>query len=153
MSLSRRIGNVIGLVFPKTVRAFNKTTVVCPTERLPAEIALGLDSNVESCSRWPRQEGCSQTCAPQLQFSAADLSEFTVRYEGKNCVSCGTVLTRDDWYKSRLAIPAAQPPEAAELPQVSSSSAANPKENGQPVCFPCWDRGFRAPTPPATSPH
>jgi len=144
---------LISLLFCKRLRAVKKTTVVvCPTEQLPAEVGLRSDSRIESCSRWPRLEGCGQTCSPQLQFLAEDLSEFAAKYEGKNCASCGTVLTQDDWYRSRLAISTAHTGTAG-MHQDSPSSSASTTNNGHPICFTCWDRGFRGSTSPATSPH
>lgn len=111
-------------------RAVKKTSVVvCPTAQLPAEVGLDSDARIESCSRWPDLEGCSQICAPQLQFSADNLSEFAVKYEGKHCASCGTVLTRDDWYGSRLAIP----------------TVHTVTPNAHPICFACNQaRGLRS---------
>jgi hypothetical protein len=108
-------------------RAMRKTSVVvCPTAQLPAEVGLHSDASIESCSRWPHLEGCSQTCAPQLHFSAENLSEFAVRHEGKHCISCGTVLTLDDWYRSRLATLTAN----AATPQIATP-------NAHPICFAC----------------
>jgi hypothetical protein len=81
----------------------HKTTVViCPTAELPAQVGLDPLHGMESCSRWPELEGCSQACLPQVKFSAEELGDFTARYEGKKCASCDVVLTRDDWYQSRL---------------------------------------------------
>jgi hypothetical protein len=112
-------------------RAVRKTSVViCPTAQLPAEVGLDSDARMESCSRWPHLEGCSQTCTPQFQFSAEDLSEFAAKYEGKHCASCGKVLTRDDWYRSRLAIPTAH--------------TATP--DADPICFACNQAASRRTT-------
>src|ERR1700746_4202805 len=56
----------------------HKTTVViCPTAELPAKVGLDSVERLESCSRWPELEGCSQACMPQVKFSAEDLEEFT----------------------------------------------------------------------------
>ena len=110
-----------GYLVRKHLRAVKKATVVCPTAQLPAEVRFHSDGHIESCSRLPSSEDCSQTCAPQLQFSADELSEFAAKYEGQNCTCCGTALTRDDWYKSRLAIPT----------PVSKTRA-------QPICFTCY---------------
>jgi hypothetical protein len=144
---------LVGLLFRKRLRNLKKTTsVACPTVQLPAEIGLGSDGRIESCSRWPRLEDCSQTCTPQLQFSAENLSEFVAKYEGRSCTSCGTVLTGDDWYRSRLAIPTAHTGTPG-MHQGSSSSSASTTKNRPSICFTCWDRGFRGPTSPATSPR
>jgi len=79
------------------------TVVICPTAELPAQVGLDPLHGMESCSRWPELQGCSQACMLQVKFSAEDLEDFAARYEGKKCGSCGEVLTRDDWYQSRLA--------------------------------------------------
>ena len=51
------------------------TVVVCPTVELPAEVRVTLDQGIESCSRWPELQVCSQSCMAQLQFSAEDLND------------------------------------------------------------------------------
>src|ERR1019366_6438286 len=77
------------------LRRRQKTTVViCPTMKLPAEVGLDPEFRMESCSRWPELQSCSQSCMPQVQFSAEDLNDFAARYEGKKCSSCGTALAR-----------------------------------------------------------
>jgi len=72
------------------------TVVICPAMKLPAEVGLNPDLHMESCSRWPELQSCSQACMPQVQFSAEDLNEFAARYEDKKCGSCDAALTRDD---------------------------------------------------------
>ncbi len=104
--------------------ATSTSVVVCPTAQLPANVRLRSDGSIESCSRRPQLEGCSQTCSPQLQFSADNLNEFVMKYEGKHCVSCGAVLTRDDWYKSRLTIPMKHPTTLNTHPICSACSQA-----------------------------
>ena len=120
------------------LRRQNKTTVViCPTTKMPAEVGLDSDLHMESCSHWPELEGCTQSCTPQVQFSAEDLQDFAARYEGKNCSSCGRPLTRDDWYKSRLAVletdaGARKPVETVRplLPIIPATS--------DPICSSCY---------------
>jgi hypothetical protein len=113
----------------------HKTTVViCPTAKLPAEVGIDPVDHLESCSRWPELQGCSQDCVPQVKFSAEDLQDFTARYEGKKCSSCGAVLTREDWYNSRLR---ALDPKAAttDIPEGRSRVVS---EEGAPVCSVCY---------------
>jgi hypothetical protein len=113
----------------------DKTTVViCPTAELPAKVGLDSVERLESCSRWPELEGCSQACMPQVKFSAEELDDFTARYEGKKCASCGEVLTRDDWYQSRLA---SLGPKAATA-DISGSLPRSFNEDSSPVCSICY---------------
>jgi hypothetical protein len=123
-------------LFRKHRRAVRKTTVVCPAAQLPAEVRSHSDGRIDSCSRLPDTEQCSQSCAPQLQFSADDLSEFTAKYEGKNCASCGTALTKDDWYKSRLATSMAD--NGASGTRSTPYSPTVSKTKAQPICFACY---------------
>ena len=118
------------------LRRRGKTTVViCPPMKLPAEVELGRDLRIGSCSRWPESLSCSQSCMPQAQFSAEDLNDFAARYKGKKCVSCGTALSRDDWYKSRLTLePNAGVPT---IPGVVRPSLFNP-ETSDPICSACY---------------
>jgi|SRR5271157_2884499 len=113
------------------------TVVVCPTVELPAEVRVTLDQGIESCSRWPALPGCNQGCTPQVQFSPDDLNDFAARYEGKKCASCGAVLTRDDWYKSRMAAPDAKT-GALDLPRSVHPSFLSTPENGDPICSTCY---------------
>ncbi len=119
-------------------RRREKTTVViCPTVKLPAEVRLDPELRMESCSRWPELENCSQSCMPQVQFSAEDLNDFAARYEGKQCSSCGTALTRDDWYKSRLAgleTTTGMP----KIPGDVRPSFLNTPETRGPICSACY---------------
>jgi hypothetical protein len=112
----------------------HKTTVViCPTAELPAKVGLDSVERLESCSRWPELEGCSQACLPQVKFSAEELDDFTARYEGKKCASCGEVLTRDDWYQSRLAV--LDPRTAtADIPEPLTRRF---HEDSSPICSAC----------------
>ena len=116
----------------------DKTTVViCPTAGLPAEVRLDLDRRTESCSRWPELQVCSQSCMAQLQFSAEDMNDFAAHYEGKKCASCGAVLTRDDWYKSRLA--ALDPKtEMPEIPGIVRPSLLSIRQNTDLICSTCY---------------
>ncbi len=124
-------------LFRRHLRGVKKTTVVCPATNLPAEVRSGgWDGRIDSCSRLPDTEQCSQSCAPQLQFSAEDLSEFTAKYEGRNCASCGSALTKDDWYKSRLATAIVDTGASATHPTSSSSPVS--KTRAQPICFTCY---------------
>jgi len=113
----------------------HKTTVViCPAAKLPAEVQLDPADRLESCSRWPDLEGCSQACTPQVRFSAEELTDFTARYEGKKCASCGVVLTRDDWYRSRL--PSLDPKSATvDMPEGRPRVVHG---EGPPVCSVCY---------------
>jgi hypothetical protein len=113
----------------------HKTTVViCPTAKLPAEVGLDPVDHLESCSRWPELQGCSQDCVPQVKFSAEDLKDFTARYEDKKCTSCGAVLTREDWYNTRLR---ALDPKAATENVPGSRGPSDPESSG-PVCANCY---------------
>jgi hypothetical protein len=120
------------------LRRRDKTTVViCPTMELPAEVGLDPDLRMESCSRWPELQSCSQSCMPQVQFSAEDLNDFAARYDGKKCSSCGTALARDDWYKSRLAVLETYT-GAPEIPGVVRPSIFSTAETSDPICSACY---------------
>jgi hypothetical protein len=119
------------------LRRRDKTTVViCPTAKLPAEVGLDPELRMESCSRWPELQSCSQSCLPQVQFSAEDLNDFAARYDGKKCSSCDTGLTRDDWYKSRLAVLETNT-GVPKTPGVRPSFFSTP-ETGDPICSACY---------------
>ena len=113
----------------------HKTTVViCPTAELPAEVGLDPVHGMESCSRWPELQSCSQACMPQVKFSAEELVDFTARYEGNKCAPCGVVLTRDDWYQSRLA---------ALDPKIATTDIPGPQPRSfpvvrSPICSTCY---------------
>jgi hypothetical protein len=116
----------------------DKTTVViCPTVKLPAEVGLDPALHMESCSRWPELQSCSQPCLPQVQFSAEDLNGFGARYEGKTCSSCGAGLTRDDWYESRLAALETNT-RVPEIPGVDRPAILIIPETGDPICATCY---------------
>jgi hypothetical protein len=120
------------------LRRRRKTTVViCPTMKLPADVGLDPELRMESCSRWPELQGCSQSCMPQVQFSAEDLSDFAAHYEGKKCSSCGTALTQDDWYKSRLSVLETDP-GVSKIPGVDRPSMLSVPGTGDPICSACY---------------
>ena len=113
------------------------TVVICPTSEMPAEVALDLNHGIESCSRWRKKHDCSQSCMRQLEFSDEDLDGFAARCEGKKCASCGAVLTRDDWYKSRLA---ALDTETGTLatPETLRPKLFSDPQNIDPICSTCY---------------
>ncbi len=120
------------------LRRRHKTTVViCPTMKLPAEVGLDPELRMESCSRWPELQSCSQSCMPQVQFSAEDLHDFAAHYEGKKCSSCGTALTRDDWYKSRLAV-LENNTGVPKIPGADRPSILSVPETCDPICSACY---------------
>lgn len=112
------------------------TVVICPTAQLPARVGLDVVNGMRSCSRWPeRQDGCSEACLPQIQFSAEELKDFTARQEGKKCSSCGNELTADDWYRSRLA--AFSSGKGSE--KLVGTQRYSFSEETAPVCSTCFD--------------
>ncbi len=120
------------------LRRRHKTTVViCPTMKLPAAVGLDPELRMGSCSRWPEMQSCSQSCMPQVQFSAEDLHDFAAHYEGKKCSSCGAPLTRDDWYKSRLAVLETNP-GAPKIPGVDRPSILSVPKTRDPICSACY---------------
>ena len=129
---------LLGLGARGSFRRHDKTTVViCPPMKLPAEVGLDSDLHMESCSRWPELQSCSQSCMPQVQFSAEDLKDFAARYEGKKCASCGAALTRDDWYKTRLAV-LETPTGVPKMLEVVRPSFFNIPETSDPICSACY---------------
>ena len=135
MKLARRIWSLWSGVYAVLGRGKNKKTtiVICPTAELPAQIAVDAEQRMESCSRWPQLERCSQTCMPQVQFSADTLQEFLARYEGKSCTLCGATMNAYDWYESRLAaIEEKAAPRGGER-----VSLLSPSESA-PICANCF---------------
>jgi len=131
-------GRLLSLGARGILRRRAKTTVViCPAMKLPAEVELDPNLHMESCSRWPELQSCSQSCMPQIQFSAEDLDEFAARCEGKKCASCGAALTRDDWYKSRLAV-LETTTGVPKIPGVGRPSFFNIPEISDPICSACY---------------
>ena len=125
------------------LRRHGKTTVViCPAMKLPAEVGLDPDLHMESCSRWPELQSCSQSCMPQVQFSAEDLNHFAARYEGQKCASCGAALTRDDWYKNRLAV-LETTTGVPKIPGVVHPSFFSIPETSNPICSACYGAKVR----------
>jgi len=110
------------------------TTVTCPVADQPAEVALDSSRHIESCSRRPESEGCSEACVPQIEFSDGDLQDFLARYEGKQCTLCGVVMSREDWYQSRLAVLKAETGKSDRAGQPSSSF----REQSVPICAACY---------------
>jgi hypothetical protein len=111
--------------------------VICPPAELLAELGLDRDQRIDTCSRWPERAGCNQTCGPQVQFSAGDLSDFAAQCEGKNCSLCGAVLTRDDWYKSRLSALDANAVKA-DSPGTAVPLLPGDPDHRDPICAECY---------------
>jgi hypothetical protein len=111
-----------------------KTVVVCPANELPAEVSLDESLRMESCSRWPHVGECTQACIPQVQFSPESLEDFAAAHMGEQCVGCGTVLTREDWYNSRLG--AVQPTGGSPATGPQTIIAAQAKKS--PLCSACY---------------
>jgi hypothetical protein len=104
-----------------------RSVVVCPRVHLPAAVDLDDSLVLESCSRSPNLS-CKQECVSQLHFSADDLENFvTVHREQGWCRICGTMLTPDDWYASRMA--AAGASNSRAVPAIG--------DNGQRICWRC----------------
>jgi len=143
-------GRLLSLGSRGILRRRDKTTVViCPTMKLPAGVGLDSNLHMESCSRWPELQSCSQSCMPQVQFSAEDLNEFAARCEGRKCASCGAALTREDWYKSRLAV-LETTTGVPKMPGVAHPSFFNIPEISDPICSACY--GAKANTGQDSSP-
>jgi len=103
------------------------SVVVCPKVQLPAAVALDDSLVLEACSRVPNLS-CKQDCVLQLHFSADELEDFvTVHREQGWCRICGTMLTADDWYASRMAAATAS----------NSRSVLAIGDNGQRTCWRC----------------
>lgn len=80
-----------------------RSVVVCPKAHLPAAVNFDDSLVIEVCSR-SRNLSCIQECVPQLRFSADDLENFVaVHHEQGWCRICGSMLSADDWYASRMA--------------------------------------------------
>lgn len=110
------------------------TVVICPSAQLPAQAGLDTLQRMDSCSRWPELEGCRQACMLQIRYSAEELHDFVARYEGKQCTSCGALMTGDDWYRNRLAALEAETarPNRLGYPSLSFRDAS------APICSTCY---------------
>ena len=119
----------------KQSQSHRKTTVVvCPANELPAEVSLDEGLRMEACSRWPHAGECTQACIPQVQFSPESLEDFAATHGGEQCAGCGTVLTREDWYNSRLG--AVQRTGGAPDKVAKTIIAAQAKKS--PLCSACY---------------
>jgi len=125
------------------LRFRDKTTVViCPSMKLPAEVGIGPGLRMETCSRWLDSQTCSHSCMPQVQFSTEGAKDFAARYGGKTCAQCGSALTQDDWYKSRLAVLETNTGVPEVLGGVRPSFFSIP-ENRDPICSACYSAKVR----------
>jgi hypothetical protein len=105
----------------------SRSVVVCPTVHLPAAVDFDDSLALEACSRSPNLS-CKQECVSQLHFSANELEDFvTVHRDQGWCRMCGTMLTADDWYASRMAAATAS----------NSCSVLAIGDNGQRICWRC----------------
>lgn len=86
----------------RTNRVSKKTLVVCPPNQITAELDLDKAGNLMACTRLPVGHTCDQVCMRQAEYSVASLEEFTEKFVGRNCESCGSQINAEDWYKSRL---------------------------------------------------
>jgi hypothetical protein len=103
-----------------------RSVVVCPRVNLPAAVGLDDCMVVETCSRAPNLS-CKQECVSQLRFAADELENFvTVHRDQAWCRICGTMLTADDWYASRMAAATA-----------SNSPSVLANDNDQRICWRC----------------
>ncbi len=78
-----------------------RSIVLCPRSKRPAAVDVDGHLAIEACSRWSNLQDCNLGCLPQLCFSAEELESFLGKHE--SCRMCGSTLSRDDWYASRLA--------------------------------------------------
>ncbi len=76
-------------------------TVLCPGSKLPAAVDVDGQLAIEACSRGSNAQDCNLGCLPQLWFSTEELDNFLAKQE--SCRMCGSALTSEDWYASRLA--------------------------------------------------
>jgi hypothetical protein len=108
-------------------RKKRRALVICPPANLPAEVTADSKLRILSCSRLPDGHQCDRACLPQLGFASGDLGAFLASHGGKSCASCGTVISADDWYKSRLR-------------HQDTAAGETPEEKGQhsPVCWECF---------------
>lgn len=105
-----------------------RSVVLCPTVHLPAAVNFDDSLVLEVCSRRP-DLSCEQDCVSQLRFSADELENFVaVHREQGWCRICGTMLTSDDWYASRM-----------EAATASNSHWVLAGDNDQPICWRCWE--------------
>lgn len=133
MNLAAGIRSFYSSAYATLAGSHKTTVVICPKAELPAQVGLDPDYGMKSCSRWPELQGCSQSCIQQVKFSSGGLEDFSVRYEGKKCAPCGAVLTRNDWYQSRLV--ALDPKTATTIPEPLPRSL--PEASG-PICSTCY---------------
>jgi hypothetical protein len=89
-------------VGPLGGEAMHRSVVLCPKAKLPASVELGDSVSIETCSRSTGLD-CSGDCLPQLSYSAGEVKEFLAPQMQEWCSICGSMLTSEDWYASRLA--------------------------------------------------
>lgn len=103
-----------------------RSVVVCPRVHLPAAVNFDDSLVFEVCSRSP-DLSCKQDCVSQLHFSADELENFvTFHHEQGWCRICGTMLSAEDWYASRMAAATA-----------SNSRSVLANDNDQRICWRC----------------
>lgn len=107
--------------------AHRRSVVLCPKANLPAEVGIDQSLGIKACSRLPALQQCQEDCALQLHFCSEELQDFLTHAPGW-CSVCGTMLTGDDWYASRMA--AATMNDSGYLQAIS--------KNGQPICWNCF---------------
>ncbi len=78
------------------------SVALCPRAKMPAAVDIDDSLTIEACSRSPNLD-CNRGCLPQLRFCADELDEFLAPHAQKWCSICGSMLTSEDWYASRLA--------------------------------------------------
>jgi hypothetical protein len=104
------------------------SVVLCPKAKLPASVDFDDSLIIKACSRSSALQSCSQDCLLQLHFAAEELENFVTSHQGQGwCRICGTMLTADDWYASRMAAGTAR----------NSDRSLAIGENGQ-VCWNCY---------------
>ena len=104
-----------------------RSVVLCPKANLPAEVGIDQSLGIKACSRLPALQQCQEDCALQLHFCSEELQDFLSHPPGW-CSVCGTMLTGEDWYASRMA--AATMNESGYLQAIS--------KNGQRICWNCF---------------
>lgn len=110
-----------------------RSVILCPKAKLPAAVGVDDALSIEACSRSPRLQDCNRDCLSQLRFSAEELEGFLTSHAQEWCSICGTMLTSDDWYASRMAA------VWADRPGTNDSNVSRAiGEYGHRICWNCY---------------
>ncbi len=111
---------------------YRRSVVLCPKIQMPAAVEVEDPLCIEACSRSPSLD-CNRDCLSQLRFSAEELEDFLSSHAHEWCSSCGTILTCEDWYASRLVVAC-----GADRHTMNEGLSQAEGERRQRICWNCY---------------